>query len=443
MITIIDAPCGAGKTTWAIQEINQNADKGYIYCTPYLDEITRIKDSTAIGRLKEPEYYINNGENFSCCAKIDSFNYLLEMGADIAVTHTTFLNATNETIENIRDGEYTLILDEALEAIQEFNEIQEVTDNTEQKVLLRDIQNLISSGYIRVDEETKRVDWIGDSWEGGKFSVLEKMTRTGRVYYTDQKVMVCIYPPEIFRSFDAVYVMTYLFGGSQLKAYFDCFGLDYEVRSIETAPDGSMGLCPYNDEADFQFRDNCKKLINIISDQSYKRSNSLSKKWYKSMTSEQANALKGKIRYHLTKRMEAKAPDIMWTCPKDYRPKLTGKGYTEIRRLTSEEKKLPDKERKQLESELSCFVSCNARATNKYRDRWALAYCCNMFPRPEIENFFIGHGFRFGRDAYAISCLIQWIFRSRIREGKPITVYLPSKRMANLLESWLDHKKWE
>ena len=121
---------------------------------------------------------------------------------------------------------------------------------------------------------------------------------------------------------------------------------------------------------------------------SYKRSNSLSKKWYKSMTSEQANALKGKIRYHLTKRMEAKAPDIMWTCPKDYRPKLTGKGYTEIRRLTSEEKKLPDKERKQLESELSCFVSCNARATNKYRDRWALAYCCNMFPRPEIENFF-------------------------------------------------------
>ena len=43
MITVIDSICGSGKTSWAIQEINNNTDKKYIYITPYLDETERVR----------------------------------------------------------------------------------------------------------------------------------------------------------------------------------------------------------------------------------------------------------------------------------------------------------------------------------------------------------------------------------------------------------------
>lgn len=33
-ITIIDAPCGAGKTSFAIQHINENTSESFVFCTP-------------------------------------------------------------------------------------------------------------------------------------------------------------------------------------------------------------------------------------------------------------------------------------------------------------------------------------------------------------------------------------------------------------------------
>ena len=36
--------------------------------------------------------------------------------------------------------------------------------------------------------------------------------------------------------------------------------------------------------------------------------------------------------------------------------------------------------------------------------------------------------------------MVQWIYRSQIRNGKPITVYVPSRRMRELLIDWLNGK---
>ncbi len=426
--------------------MNTNKDTSYVYCTPYLEEIKRIKDGTADAdgnwRFKEPEYYILVDDDIVNCYKIDSFNYLLARGEDIAVTHTTFLNATQETLDNIQQGEYTLILDEALEAVQEFNEIQEVSTNVEQKLLPRDIENLISDGHIKIDEATHRVSWVGPTWDGGKFSVLESMAKSGRVFYVNQRVMICIYPPEIFKAFKNVYVMTYMFGGSQLKAYFDLFNIKYEICGLEKSQYNEYQLCEYNIESDFSFRDYCRGLIKFVGESTFRRG-SLSKTWYQSAREDSFSKLKGKIKYNLTKQMKARAAEIMWTCPKEYRHKLSGNGYTITRKLTSEERRLPEEKKKKIETEISCFVSCNARATNNFGSRWALAYCCNMYPRPVITDFFATQGITLGRDTYALSSLIQWIFRSRIRNGQPITIYLPSKRMRDLLERWLAHEVWK
>ena len=41
-------------------------------------------------------------------------------------------------------------------------------------------------------------------------------------------------------------------------------------------------------------------------------------------------------------------------------------------------------------------------------------------------------------DAYALSEMLQLIWRSRIRNGENINVYIPSKRMRDLFKEWLD-----
>ena len=41
-------------------------------------------------------------------------------------------------------------------------------------------------------------------------------------------------------------------------------------------------------------------------------------------------------------------------------------------------------------------------------------------------------------DAYALTELIQWVWRTRIRRGEPITLYLPAPRMRGILIDWLE-----
>ena len=46
----------------------------------------------------------------------------------------------------------------------------------------------------------------------------------------------------------------------------------------------------------------------------------------------------------------------------------------------------------------------------------------------------------FDENLYALSELLQWIWRSTIRDNKPVCIYIPSERMLNLLIDWLNNK---
>lgn len=83
-------------------------------------------------------------------------------------------------------------------------------------------------------------------------------------------------------------------------------------------------------------------------------------------------------------------------------------------------------------------MACTARATNEYRDRHKCAYLINIYMDPFIRNFFTNRGINPDQDLFALSELIQWLFRSAIRQGEPIKLYIPSQRMRELLEDWLD-----
>ena len=40
-------------------------------------------------------------------------------------------------------------------------------------------------------------------------------------------------------------------------------------------------------------------------------------------------------------------------------------------------------------------------------------------------------------DIYALSQMVQWMWRSRIRSGEPIHAFIPSSRMRGLFKQWL------
>lgn len=46
--------------------------------------------------------------------------------------------------------------------------------------------------------------------------------------------------------------------------------------------------------------------------------------------------------------------------------------------------------------------------------------------------------FKFNEDDYALSALLQWVWRSAIRNGKKVTIYIPAPRMRQLLTDWLN-----
>ena len=79
----------------------------------------------------------------------------------------------------------------------------------------------------------------------------------------------------------------------------------------------------------------------------------------------------------------------------------------------------------------------NQRAVNSYRNCRYLAYGVNRYALPDSYNYFLYKGVQMDVRKWALSEMIQWIWRSAIRDGNDIWIYIPSSRMRGLLEDWI------
>jgi hypothetical protein len=85
------------------------------------------------------------------------------------------------------------------------------------------------------------------------------------------------------------------------------------------------------------------------------------------------------------------------------------------------------------------YMAFNMRATNDYRNVSAMAYLVNVFQDGDVKEYFDDLDIPTSEDLYAISTLVQWLWRSRIRENvpRPVSVFIPSERMRGLFREWL------
>jgi len=402
-INVVDSIMGSGKTSWAIQYMNEASPlEKFIYITPYLDEVQRIKDSTAESR----EFFEPNNRNKEG-SKMYSLKELIADGKDIVSTHSLFQTADDELMELLTDSGYTLILDEVMDVIEKA------------KVTERDIRDLKALGHIEI--ENNRVIWKCVDYDtNAKYSDIMKLASAGNLFYHRGKFLIWAFPPRIFGAFNQVYVMTYLFNGQIQRYYFDLYGFGYEYYSVKRK-ESKYEMVEYNPKD--EHREELFQLINVYEGKKNDIGNdyySLSASKLKNMSADKMEGIKKSIYGYFRNDIKAKAKEILWTTVKGehdiVRIQLSGKGYARS------------------------FLQCNARATNEYQDRWALAYVFNRFMNPIERAFFEDNGVKVDQDLLAVSDLLQWIYRSRIRNGEPVELYLPSSRMRDLLKKWANYE---
>lgn len=395
-IYVVDSIMGSGKTSAAINKMNNDTQNNYIFITPYLDEVQRIIDNCDKKHFIQPEH---KGKG-----KLNSLHYLLGNKYNIASTHALFQHYNSYTKDLLKQGDYILILDEVCQVVEIVNLSKSDLDNIlqnhahiEDNLLIWDDQNYI-----------------------GRYDDIKTMSLNKSLVVFNGNLLMWNFPVEIFKSFKKAYILTYMFKAQQQKYYYDFYDIEYKYIGVKN----KNGYYTFSNDIKNipEYIYSLKDKINILQDNKLNSIGedyySLSSSWFdreqKTRNKFLLKTLKKNVLNYFTNKIKSQSNETMWTTYKDHKKMLSGKGYTKG------------------------FVSVNARATNEFRDKKNLAYCANIFLNPIIKQFFQTKDIKIYEDVYALSELVQWIWRSAIRDEKEINIYIPSSRMRNLLIDWLD-----
>ena len=403
MVRVCDALMGSGKSSATIRYINEHPDEKFIYITPYLKEAERIKNGCPDAHFVEPSDKIGKYEY----KKSVHTAALIRDGKNITTTHQAFKGYTHETLEDIRRYGYTLFIDENVDVIEQF------------EFHPGDLQLAVDAGCIN---ETNGFYSVGEKEYTG--TALKEMFRLMRsrelVRICDDDENTFFYwalPPDLITSFKDVYILTYLFDGQSLHHFLKIYDIPYENIGIARTDDGGYAFGPYpgyTPEYAYHLKDKLhildKDKINSVGDDYH----ALSMNWFRK-NADGVEQLKRNVS-NCYKHIWADIPADrrLWGSYNGAYNQIRGKGYSKS------------------------FLTFNAKATNAYRDKDCLVYIANLFMNVNEKKFYTMHGIDVNEDEYALSIMVQWIWRSAIRDGNDVYLYIPSRRMRLLLTDWID-----
>lgn len=404
IVRVCDAIMGSGKTTTAIEYINSHPNSKFIYITPYLDEVKRIKQSCPRSKFVEPSNRIKDF-NFR---KVAHTAALIKQGCNIVTTHQSFKNYTQEMLDDIREQNYVLIIDENVDILKTFDYSQD------------DLNMVILGGYVKVDEDGAYC--LSDKQYKGKLfaDVISLMKSRKLTKVGDKKCRYLYYwslPPDLITAFKDVFILTYLFEGQSLHHLLKIYDIPYEYINVDR---DENGIYRFTDGQGYtpKYVRGLKNKIHILDKEKLnevgRKKTALSMAWFE-RGGEDVEQLKRNIS-NCFKNIWKDVPvsKRLWGAYAGVYGKMRGAGYTKA------------------------FLPFNAKATNAYRDRDHLVYIANCFMNVGEKLFYKSHGIEVDEDIYALSIMVQWIWRSAIRDGKDIYIYIPSKRMRTLLIEWVE-----
>jgi hypothetical protein len=411
-ITIIDGVCGSGKTTGIIKLMKEYKHKSFAYFTPILSECHRVAGTKPRSSknsdpktLKNGEYIYASPTDYNCSElefkhptskgrsqKTGSFIELVTNKENIVSSHKMFTQLGADTQELISEMSYVGVLDEVVDPIEKYD------------ISATNRKEMFEHEYMYIDEDKVTLKWNYEKYPdkrkaGDIFYREQKLADSGNLIKLNDTVMLWEMSQELFNSFSEVYILTYQFEGSMLEWFFKAKGIEYKIEN-KTPKNLKYG-----------------NLIKIIEDD---RLNAIGDGWT-ALSSNGTNKLKEiqikELKSNLSRLRKydfsvGGVKTRMYTCVKSASSNLAVDGWK------------------------SAHVVHNIRGSNEYRHVVNCAYLFNVFLSPNHKQYFDKLGVVIDEDTYALNSLLQWLFRSQLRDRKPISIYIPSRRMRELLKKW-------
>ena len=407
MVRVCDAIMGTGKSQSAIAYMNEHSNKKFIYITPYLDEASRIKNGCPTLNFIEPSNTLAQFHH----RKAEHTAALIKEGRNITTTHQAFKGYAPEMLEDIKKQKYTLIIDENVDVLETF------------EFHVDDLQSAVDAGYIVENNGIYSV--ANTDYKGSALKDMFRLLKTRELVRIDNDGSNSLFywalPPDLITSFENVFILTYLFEGQSLHHFLKIYEIPYTYIGIEKTDDSETGFRfseypGYTPEYVSHIGDMLHILdtekINEVGDDYY----ALSMNWFKNCIDGKGQAQLRRNIYNCFRNIWGDIPvdEKLWGTYNREFSHMKGKGYTKS------------------------FLTFNAKATNAYKNKTHLVYLVNVFMNVNDKKFYQKHGIEVNEDMYALSIMVQWIWRTAIRVGEEVYLYIPSSRMRNILINWMN-----
>lgn len=421
-VEILDSIMGSGKTTEVLKWIDSiHSTERFIYVSPLLSEVDeggRVQQD-----LKHTRFHYPKSDTTSK-TKGDSLLNMLQEGLNISCTHSLYLLMTNEHLNEIRKQNYIVIIDEELGVIDSYNSYSEY-----------DIGSLIKSGSVEKQESDGMLMWVSDDdnydERNHAYNKLKRHIQSGILYSAKRadSMLVTQLPIKLFTVAKRVIIITYMFEGNILSTFLKLKNIKYipfnEVQTKVVDKKEIKGLINM-----YEIKSKWKQLEKL----------KLSNTWYTSTASGNATGKDIKTIENFISSFSrinnCTYKDLMYTFPKHRRfdnkrvkNVIKPKGYVDREEDVDGELVLE-----------KVWIATQTRATNDYDHKTHLVHAFNRYPNTAVKAYLQDYGQVVSDDVFALCELLQWVWRSAIRNGEPITLCIVSPRMRKLFINWLEEE---
>jgi len=416
--------------------MNEHPEGRYIYIAPFLDRDGRIHKECPELNFVEPEVHpvkleiiaddndeISDG--YRNCTKYEDFIRLLRLGANISSTHQLFTRYTDEACNLFHEYGYTLIIDECLDTF-----IME-------RISSGDLEIMLSAGAIELAGDT-----IVAAPGGSQMLYNSRALREYGLRLQNHQLHIVKHSSggdrpvsygmwslnkRALDSFKDVYLLTYRFETTDMAYYFAIENVDYQFIGVDCDDNGfhfsaAGGYIPaYTSKLPERIHIIENDRLNDIGDEW----NALNVSWYKDASRFDPGLLNNNLRTFTERRGVPNGPPLqkdgldattrrLLTTYKSWRSKITQWQWKGV------------------------WVPYTQKGINSMRNRDVLAWLVNLYQNGTKRSFISRHGVKYDEEGFALSNMIQWVWRSAIRDGDEIWLYVPSRRMRTLFTAWMN-----
>jgi len=415
-IRIFDEPCGSGKSSKLIDELQYVKEQGLKGCTllvvPYLSEVERFQDVIGSNWLISPV----DGKG----RKIDQLIDAMGKGRNIITTHALYEQITK--ISHLLH-KYDVIIDEVPTTTKQipvyFGKVE--------------FNELIKDNYIKVDSKTNLLT-VTEGWQEivAKYNrgdskdkrIAKFITQVANTEVYKMNGTYCLMPlPEAFFTEPKhLVILTFMFRGTQLDHYMKKRGYKYKLyQSVESLAVFKRDM--FRNIEFYPITSKAKTGFVALSGSDPKHRKTV------------GNFVVKAIKHYRSLGRKIEQSDILVGSHKDA---WFGKSDPQSSRTS----KVSDRTcfRKLTKLSGATYTPIITRGTNAYSDKTVLLMLGTENLNPNVAAF-LGMDNTIAENDHRLSELIQLIYRTAIRKGQKIIFICPDDLIIALLKCFIGYER--